>query len=1007
MRVLFTTTALSGAALFAAVSAQAQTVISTAVTNPVATSGQDLKISSTGSVKPTSGTAVTMNSNNSVENDGDIAIRGASDAIGILANPNTNGTITNSGSIVIDEDYTQKDDDNDGDLDGLFALGNNRFGIRVSGPHTGNVINSGDILVEGNQSAGIALDGPLTGSLNSSGKVEVLGNDSVGIRTGSVSGNIAITSGSISVQGANAVGLMVGGDVGGALTLQGAITSTGYRYPQAPTDPSKLDADDLLQGGSAVVVGGNVAGGILLDVRPANTDEDDTDEDNDGIADAQEGNGSLTSYGAAPALAIGSATRDIAIGEVGSTGYGLVLKGNVSGIGVYDGVSATAISIGSPGHAVDIAGGASISGAVAANAVKADATAVHVRSGATVPTVEVDGLVRASTSGSDTATAQAILIGAGADVTSIRNKGIIEAVAGDGGTFAAIVDRSGSVRQIVNKGSISAGTAIDVSANTTGVTIRQSAGATGKPAPSITGSILLGSGNDFLDIRTGKINGTIDFGGGSDRFNLGGNYSGHLLNSGGTAVTLGAGSVLGVTNTGTVNLNSLTSNGGAIGVVIGDNSNTLYNVAGTASFGAGSSVVVNLQKVGSAAGSYTIVDAGTLVGGSNLGTSIDLPFLFNSSLTSSEANGTVTLDIDRKSAAELGLNASEATAIDAILAAADNDQPIASVFLGVEDSEKLKANLQQLLPEHAGGTFETATRGIRLATRFLADPNLQLADMGRFSVWLQQVGWARTKSIGSTSGYKLSGWGVSGGAELAVGKLGSAGLSLAYHAGRDNRGENDLGSNEFEAGAYWRGGTGPLRGYVRGGVGRVSFDQTRRFVATVDGDVITREADGDWKGTVYSAGAGVTYDARFGRMSARPLLALDHYKLTEKGFAESGGGEAFDLIVDGRSSHETSATATLSLGYELLSLDHRETWMRIELEAGRREIISGELGPTTVRFADGTPFTLVAEKRTSGWLAGLRAIGGSSAMTAAAELNTEQQQGDSALGGRFSIQLPF
>ena len=43
-----------------------------------------------------------------------------------------------------------------------------------------------------------------------------------------------------------AVGLALDGDIGGALVIQNSVTSTGYRSISAPADPSKLDADDLL-----------------------------------------------------------------------------------------------------------------------------------------------------------------------------------------------------------------------------------------------------------------------------------------------------------------------------------------------------------------------------------------------------------------------------------------------------------------------------------------------------------------------------------------------------------------------------------------------------------------------------------------------------------------------------------------------------------------------------------------------------------------------------------------
>ena len=224
-------------------------------------------------MKPTSGAAVTIDSNNTVKNEGAIAIQGVNDAAGILANPNLTGDITNSGTITIDEDYTPTDADKDGDLDGPFAQGTNRFGIHVlcGGTYTGNIVNSGTITVEGNQSAGIAIDSALTGSLSTTGKINVIGNNSVGIRTarGQRQRHHRQRAARPAPSARTRSACSLGGNVGGAVVIQGTVSSTGYRSTTPPADTSKLDADDLLQGGSAVVVAGNVARGILLDAKPA------------------------------------------------------------------------------------------------------------------------------------------------------------------------------------------------------------------------------------------------------------------------------------------------------------------------------------------------------------------------------------------------------------------------------------------------------------------------------------------------------------------------------------------------------------------------------------------------------------------------------------------------------------------------------------------------------------------------------------------------------------------
>ena len=196
MRLFLASTGLGAIAAVMATPVNAETLISTAVTTSQTTSvSGDIRITSTGSVKPTGGAAVTINSNNQVVNDGAIAIKGANNSVGILANPGvTAGRIVNTstGTITIDEDFTPTDSDNDGDLDGPFAQGSGRFGIHATGDFNGFISNEGAIKVEGNQSAGIAVDGALNGTLYNSGTIGVIGNDSFGIRTGAINGDVPI-----------------------------------------------------------------------------------------------------------------------------------------------------------------------------------------------------------------------------------------------------------------------------------------------------------------------------------------------------------------------------------------------------------------------------------------------------------------------------------------------------------------------------------------------------------------------------------------------------------------------------------------------------------------------------------------------------------------------------------------------------------------------------------------------------------------------------------------------
>ena len=173
------------------------------------------------------------------------------------------------------------------------------------------------------------------------------------------------------------------------------------------------------------------------------------------------------------------------------------------------------------------------------------------------------------------------------------------------------------------------------------------------------------------------------------------------------------GGTLDLTNTGTVALSSLNVAGqGAIRVNIDSaaGTNTLYDVAGTASFATGSKLIVNVTDTASAVGDHLVVSAGTLTGGANLGLqSTALPFLYSGTLTASDASGEISLNIRRKSASELGLNRSESSAYDAIYAALSEDAGIEDVFLGVTAADDFRSIMQQMLPDHAGGAFETVT----------------------------------------------------------------------------------------------------------------------------------------------------------------------------------------------------------------------------------------------------------------------------------------------------------
>lgn len=1078
MRNLFASTCL---AALAVTSAQAETTVTDKRTAAIRTAtikagaADDIRITSTGSVEPaTAGAAVTLDSNNKLVNEGAILVSNQDGSTGILAQAGRSGGITNASGakIVIDETYTPADADNDGDLDGPLATGAARFGIRTAGAFAGDITNSGTITIEGKDSAAIQLGGPLDGKLIHDGTIAVTGDRSVGIRLGDVTGGVqppvvgqystaVRIAGSTVATGQGAVGVSVEGNIGGALVVQGVVSASGYRSTTPPADTSKLDADDLLQGGPAVRIAGNVAGGVVFAVPPKDASPTDNDEDKDGIDDSKEGSATVTSLGSAAAVEIGSATRSVAIGAVSGNGdgHGLVIDGTILGAGVYSGVNGNGVVIGGLGQTVGVAGGMTVRGSVTATG--ASATAVRIGSGATVPQLRNSGTITANGTNAANASSVALQIDQGAALFEIQNSGAIKATASgtasaNGAGATAILDRSGEVDLVSNSGSISAtgasagrNVAIDLSANATGARIGQTVVATGVTAPSITGDVRFGGGNDVFDIADGTMTGDtsfgaganqlllsgdaayagkaifgagndivtvggtasytgdVDFGGGADRLTLTGSakVKGSLLNAQGLAVAV-TGGTLDIGKT-TASIASLAVGGGGtvvVNVETATRTNSLYNVAGNASLAGGAKVLVKLDGVAGAEGSYTFVRAGSVTVPTTIApeTAI-LPYMYKGTV-SAKSPTEIAVDVTRKTSTELGLNRSQASAYNAIYAALGKDAKVASVYLDAADGDAFRRSVRQMLPDHAGGAFESVTMGSRATAGFLADPNAPFADMGRWAYFIQQVGWGTSKGLGDTASYDISGWGVSSGAELKTG-LGNIGLSLAYLYGKDADGgtANKVDGNHYEVGAYWRGHMGPLQGWTRLSWAHVRFKGSRTFSGALASETVERRARGRWNGRLVSAAGGASYDWKLGGFGLRPKLAVDYYRLKEKGYAETGGGDAFNLIVDGRTSDELAVTGSVAAGFDFGGQNDDSGWFRIEAEAGRRQLAGGSPGSTTARFAGGTAFTLDPEQRTSGWIGKLRGVGGGSGFQIGGEVGAEQQQSRAALSLRASL----
>lgn len=1003
MRYLYATAAAIAPLLFAC-GANAQVVINTARTTPITTANatgsgpDDIFIRNGGSIVLTSGTAVTINSSNTfeIEDTGSIAMINAADgATAVLVEAGNTTTITIAGAIAVTDSLEQYEDtDGDGIPDGPFATGSGRYGIRLigAGDVTGNIdlLSGASILVEGNESFGISLESNLIGNLINLGSVRVVGDNSMAVRAlGNVDGNVYL-GGSISTTGGGSTAIGMFGDITGGLSIQGSITSTGYRYTSRPTQEviDKLDADDLLQGGPAVIIAGNVAGGVTLGRPPTNEDPDNPDEDGDGVPDAEEGTAQITVYGEAPAILVGSATQDVTLGLVGTgdLAYGFINQGEVTAQGIYDGVTANGIRFGvDGGHAVIIEGGILNAGTVAALAYNADSVGVRLADGVTTPQFINDGALTAASASTVNSTVTTLLIEAGANLPTFINNGQFLASSG-GGTadLTGVLDLSGTLTSITNTGSMQAnifanddgdpitGTAtlINVEANTTGVTIIQDGivdpdsdgvdtdgdGVPDSAEPSMVGAILLGSGADVVDIRNGTVLSDISFGDGLDTLSITGGafVRGGLTDSDGLLDITVADGVLDLSQTTTTDISNLTiGSEGRFVVSIDGNNNTAsgFNVSGTATIEDGAELGVRFTSLIDGPSRFTVIDAGTLNFG-NLdmdGIAANAPYLFILDAGADLPNNQVYIDVRRRTAEEAGFISVEASAYDAIYEALDRDSRVLAAFINQTGRDDFINLYEQMLPDHSGGPLLSLASGVDAVTRALVGRNAS-AQPGETSAWVQEITFYADKDKTDTYGFRSEGFGVAGGVEYGTSN-GAVGVSIAFTSSDledpESEAQENLTANLVELGLYWRAQGQYWTTWARAAAGYASFDATRQLVG--DGLNITNESS--WNGFTLAAAGGASYEREYGRFTLRPEVYAEYFSLSEDARQEFGGGDGFDLIIDERDGHMFSAVAAMNIAYTI----DENSWLKPEFRIGWRQNISVDPGSTIARFASGGP----------------------------------------------------
>jgi hypothetical protein len=222
---------------------------------------------------------------------------------------------------------------------------------------------------------------------------------------------------------------------------------------------------------------------------------------------------------------------------------------------------------------------------------------------------------------------------------------------------------------------------------------------------------------------------------------------------------------------------------------------------------------------------------------------------------------------------------------------------------------------------------------------------------------------------------------------------------------------NDIKANVYELGGFWRLSQGPAYAWAKLAADRISLSSTRTFTGEISSTALTYSAAGKWAGWGLSSAAGASYKLQLpGNFSLKPLASIEYYRLNEHSFTESGSSE-IALAVAGRISNATTANTTITAAWSMGKSTHDERPLTIEIEGGRRSLISGALGSTTANFIGstsipaGSQFTIAADPLQSGWLGEARLLMGGFDYTWSLGAGAEQVNGKTNLSIRAGLSM--
>ena len=1011
-----------------------------------------------GSIALTTGIPVTLNSNNSITNDGQISLEAESNAVGILVDGSggsLTGNITNNGVISIPG---PAEDSN------LIDTPVNNKGILISGPGTfnGSLVNNstGVLEVGGDGTIGILLNTRMNGSFVNNGRITTIGRSSISLSfNGDVNGDFS-NNGVLTSSSEDGIALYVGGEVSGKITNAGSINAGRSSFRDVDFNIIPESAGEAGMWIANSVGGGiEILGNSVTDAQEADLDADDPALD---IADAE-----ISVLGDGQAIRVRpggpkGTFNSINIGAVGSgeDAFGIINRGVLSVGGTVEGIPAEGVTIeglvsGGTIYTATVTGGLRNDGGdIRAGTTDETSTAIRIGNYGTLPSIVNSGSILAVTNDSEEdindgtisdlgGDAYAILVEEQGVLTSVTNTGLIQAnAAGSGSSAFAIVDRGGNLANFSNTGDVlatirdgSTGTIMALDARNT------AADFTFFNSGTMTGDIYLGSGagNDSFTLTGGSIGASvISMGGGTDVISLSdttvsgtfrfttGAKTASIENSTYTGGFVGTGSTVDLTVSNTdwtipadagASLSSLDIQGGTTLRIEVDGVNEragTISTTGTATLEADTQIVPILRNFITDQQTFTLVEAGqlntTLIPADAV--PAETSYMHNIRVVTETATpNAILLEVTRRTAEDLALTTNLGILYESSGAALSADTDFFTTLAALTTQTDFESALSQILPDTTNAIVQSALDQQNMALGSINRRLDRVPALGfyrdRPTVWIQPMGhYAKRKADGEQLGYTKWSGGIAIGTDRYVGNSTRAGLAYTQLWSFPDLLESPNKPTEFSSSqlnGYFRTGT-PIR-HIQGGVTFAydSFNTERNVEFAGIDRTLLGDGNGYELGTAWQLALGV----RRGTLSFVPTARVQYLYINQGSYIEEGGGNGLNLSVP--SNTVDSLRGSLGLAARKAFLQEDNTNLEFEVRSTfTREFMTGTQDLEYAFAAGGPTFTLEGAKHLQNVFSlGLGVFYKNEHATVAFDYDGEKASGYTAHTGAVTVRFRF